>query len=148
MSLMLDSATTASRLRVVDDHIRFECAHELGPLMDTFGPEPEWHNRASEETLRGHDAIREFYADLFRGFPDFWLDVRQRHVSQDSVVVEGLLGGTHTGDWMGIKPTGKIVAAPFCAIFTFTDGDRLKSEIVYNDRLALLLQLGVMTLPS
>ena len=148
MSMTLDSATIAARLRVVDDHIRFECAHDLDPLMGTFGSEPEWHNRASEEVLNGHDSIRDFYAELFRGFPDFWLDVRQRRVAQDAIVVEGILGGTHRGEWMGIQPTGKPVAVPFCAIFTFGDDNRLKSEIVYNDRLALLSQLGVINLPA
>jgi len=148
MPLTLDPETTTARLRVVDDHIRFECAHELDPLMGTFGSEPEWHNRAAEEVLNGHDSIREFYAKLFRGFPDFWLDVRQRRVAQDSVVVEGILGGTHTGEWMGIKPTSKPAAVPFCAIFTFRDDNRLKSEIVYFDRLALLSQLGDINLSA
>lgn len=148
MSVTLSPATTAARLRIVEDHIRFECAHELDPLIGTFGSEPEWHNQAAEQVLHGHDAIREFYAELFRGFPDFWLDVRQQHVAQDSVVLEGILSGIHTGEWMGIKPTGKTVKVPFCAIFTFTEDDRLKSEIVYYDRLSLLSQLGVINFPS
>jgi steroid delta-isomerase-like uncharacterized protein len=148
MSLTQDPAATAARLRVVDDHIRFECAHELDRLMGTFGSEPEWHYQAGEQVLHGHEAIRDFYADLFRGFPDFWLHARQRHVAQESVVVEGILGGTHNGEWMGIKQTGKTVAVPFCAIFSFTAEDRLKSEIVYYDRLSLLSQLGIINLPS
>jgi predicted ester cyclase len=145
--MTLNSERAAARLQVVDDHIRFECAHELDPLMETFGLEPEWHN-VGEQALHGHDSIRGFYGALFRGFPDFWLDVRQRHLARDSVVLEGMLGGTHTGEWMGIPPTGKTVAVPFCAIFTFTDDDRLKSEIVYNDRLSLLSQLGIVNLPG
>ncbi|HKD04404.1 MAG TPA: ester cyclase [Bryobacteraceae bacterium] len=148
MSLKSEFTTTATRLRIVDDHIRFECAHELDSLIGTFGSEPEWHNRAADEVLNGHHLIRGFYSDLFRGFPDFWLDVEQRRVAQDAVVVEGMLGGTHTGEWMGIQPTRKPVAIPFCAIFTFDGDDRLKSEIVYYDRLALLSQLGVINLPG
>jgi len=49
---------------------------------------------------------------------------------------------------MGIKPTSKPAAVPFCAIFTFRDDNRLKSEIVYFDRLALLSQLGVINLSA
>jgi hypothetical protein len=126
MSLDLDEADIGTRLGVVEEHIRYECAHELDQLMTTFGPEPEWHNQAGEEVLHGHDAIRGFYAELFSGFPDFSLEVRQRHVARESVVVEGLLRGTQTGEWMGIKPAGKSAVVPFCAIFTFTDDDRLK----------------------
>ena len=147
MHLTLDPATAAARLQVVDDHVRFECAHELDLLIGTFGSDPEWHN-VGQQVLQGHDAIRGFYSDLFRGFPDFWLDVRHRHLAQDAVVLEGMLGGTHTGKWMGIKPTGKTVELAFCAIFTFAGDGRLKAEIVYYDRLSLLSQLGVIDLPG
>jgi steroid delta-isomerase-like uncharacterized protein len=138
----------SARLRIVEDHIRFECRHEIDSLMGTFGPAPEWHNQAAKDVLRGHDAIRTFYAELFRGFSDFLLDVRQRHVCEQSVVVEGALRGTHTETWMGIPATGKTIAVPFCAIFTFTRDDLLSAEIVYYDRLSLLSQLGVIHLPA
>jgi len=71
MPLTLDPETTTARLRVVDDHIRFECAHELDPLMGTFGSEPEWHNRAAEEVLNGHDSIREFLCQAFSRISGF-----------------------------------------------------------------------------
>lgn len=148
MSLPADAATIALRLQTVDDHIRFECAHELDSLMATFGAEPEWHNQAGEQVLRGHDMVRGFYATLFAGFPDFWLDVRQRHVAGEAVIVEGALGGTHTGEWMGIAPSGRTVSVPFCAVFTFEEDNRLKAEVVYYDRLSLLSQLGVLKVPE
>jgi hypothetical protein len=69
----LDPGAAAARMRLVEDHIRLECAHELDGLMSTFGAEPEWHNQAGGEVLRGNEAIRGFYHDLFRGFPDFQL---------------------------------------------------------------------------
>jgi len=144
----MTSAIANARLRVVDDHVRFESTHELGPLVATFGDRPEWHNQAGEQVLHGHDAIRGFYADLFQGFPDFSLDVRRKHEAKDSVIVEGILGGTHRGTWMGMPATGKTVAVPFCAVFTFTPDDRIKAEIVYYDRVMVLTQLGVLNLPG
>jgi steroid delta-isomerase-like uncharacterized protein len=144
MSLNIDPAATAARLRVVDDHIRFESAHDLGSLMDTFGAEPEWHNQAGEEVLRGYEPIHGFYRDLFAGFPDFRIDVTERHVADDAVIIEGMLCGTQTGAWMGIPPAGKSVAVAFSAVFTFTNDNRLKKEIVYYDRMTLLRQLGVL----
>lgn len=144
----MTNASANARLRIVEDHIRFESTHELGPLVATFGQSPEWHNKAGDQVLHGHDEIRGFYADLFKGFPDFRLDIRQKHQTSDSVIVEGVLGGTHTGTWMGMPATGKTAAVPFCAVFTFTADDRIKAEIVYYDRLMLLTQLGVITLPG
>ena|SRR5688572_22997565 len=136
--------TNDARLRAVEDHIQFEIAHDLDRLLSTFGDDPEWHNKPSNEVLHGAESIRTFYSDLFAGFPDFWLDIRSRHATDDAIIVEGLLGGTHTGPWMGIPATGKTASIPFCAVFTFTADDRIHSEIVYFDRLSLLEQLGIV----
>lgn len=143
--MALDEKRRAARLQVVSDHIRHESAHDLDPFMDTFGSDPEWHNQAGEEVLRGHEPIRGFYHDLFSGFPDFHIDVTRTHSAEDAVIVEGHLGGTHKAAWMGIPATGKSVSAPFSAVFTFNDEDRVKSEIVYYDRMMLLGQLGVLS---
>ena len=132
-----------ARWRAVEDHIRFETVHDLDALVDTFGANPEWHNKPSNDVLHGRDAIRSFYGDLFAGFPDFWLDIRNRRAADDAIIVDGLFGGTHDGEWMGIAATGRKVSVPFCAVFTFTEDDRIKSEIAYYDRLTILEQLGV-----
>ena len=124
--------------------MRLESRHELDALVGTFGTDPEWHNKPSEDILRGHEAIRQFYGDLFQGFPDFWVDIQERHVTAEAIVLEGIFGGTHTASWMGIPATGRKVAIPFCAVFTFDDQDKLKSEKAYYDRHAILLQMGVI----
>ena len=133
-----------ARWRAVEDHIRFESAHDLDALVDTFGPNAEWHNKPSSDVLHGHDAIRSFYGDLFAGFPDFWLNIRNRRPADDAIIVDGLFGGTHAGEWMGIAATGRKVSVPFCAVFTFTEDDMIKSETAYYDRLTILEQLGVL----
>lgn len=133
-----------ARWKVVEEHIRFEAAHELDSLVRTFGDDPEWHNKPSNDILHGHDAIRGFYGAIFTGFPDFWLDIRNRRTADDVIVVDGLFGGTHQDTWMGIPATGKAVSVPFCAVFAFTEDEKIKSETVYYDRLTILEQLGVL----
>ena len=96
-----------ARWRAVEDHIRCEAAHDLDALVDTFGANAEWHNKPSNDVLHGHDAIRSFYGDLFAGFPDFWLDIRNRRTADDAIIVDGLFGGTHAGEWMGIAAHGQ-----------------------------------------
>ncbi len=132
-----------ARLRAVEDHIRFEAAHDLDSLVDTFGDAAEWHNKPANDVMKGRNAIRTFYSDLFAGFPDFWLEIPKRYYAGDAIIVEGTFGGTHTGPWLGIAPTGRKVSVPLCAVFTFTDDDRIKAEIAYYDRLTILEQLGV-----
>ena len=120
----------------------------MEPLVATFGEDPEWHHTPGGDVLTGHDAIGGFYGALFSAFPDFWLDIRHKHVAEEAVIVEGYLGGTQQGDWMGVPPSGRSVRIPFCAVFTFTSEDRLKAEIVYYDRLSMLTQLGAANLPA
>ena len=93
--------------------------------------------------MHGHSAIRDFYAALFEGFPDFDIEVRQKHVASDAVIVEAEIRGTHNGSWMGVAATGKTIRVPICVVFTFTPDDRLKAEVAYYDQLTLLSQLGV-----
>jgi steroid delta-isomerase-like uncharacterized protein len=133
-----------ARLRIVQEHVEREQAHELDALVATFGDSPEWHHKADGQLLAGHVSIRDFYGGLFRGFPDFWLRIHSTHVADDSIILEGEFGGTHKAEWMQLAPTGRAVTVPFCALFTFTDDDKLKSEIVYYDRLTLLTQLGAI----
>ena len=97
---------------------------------------------------RGPAAIKAHATDWLSAFLDLKFTVEQMFTDGDRVISQLPMDGTQTGQWMGIPPTGKTVAVPFCAIFTFTDDDRLKSEIVYNDRLSLLSQLGIVNLPG
>jgi steroid delta-isomerase-like uncharacterized protein len=140
---MMTPERREARLRVVQEHVECEQSHELERLVATFGDSPEWHHKSDGQVLSGHASIRGFYGALFQGFPDFWLRIHHTHVTDDAVILEGELGGTHKAEWMQLAPTGRTVTVPFCALFTFTDDDRLKSEIVYYDRLTLLTQLGV-----
>ena len=141
---MSDSPRAEAWLKIVDEHIAQEVAHQLDPLVATFGDDPEWHNKPGGNVMHGHSAIRDFYAALFHGFPDFGIDVWQKHVASDAVILEADIHGTHRGEWMGIPAAGKTIRLPICAIFTFTSDDRLKAEVVYFDQVTLLTQLGVM----
>jgi hypothetical protein len=48
---------------------------------------------------------------------------------------------------MGIPRSAKNVEIPFCAVFTFTEDDRVKAEKVYYDRYSILAQLAVIPPP-
>src|SRR5215203_548230 len=64
------------------------------------------------------------------------------HHSDDAVIVEANLYGTHDGPFRGLPPTGRKFEMRFCAIFVFDD-DRLVCERVYFDSGTVLRQLGI-----
>jgi len=94
-----------------------------------------------ERLLR--DAVRELLEGFMHGFPDFHIEpTRLRHLD-DGVLVEGLITGTHDGDWAGIPPTGRPIEVPVLGIFEF-DRDRLLCEKVHLDMATVLRQIGVL----
>jgi hypothetical protein len=66
----------------------------------------------------------------------------------DAVILECEIQGSHLGWWRGLPPTGRRVRFPLCAVYTFTEGDKLAGERVYNDRATVLNQLGVLHDPE
>jgi steroid delta-isomerase-like uncharacterized protein len=136
-------AHRAARERIVQEHVERELAHDLEPLVQTFTPESAWEDVASSETHDGHTGIRDFYRDLFTGFPDFSFEIVRKHVSDQAIVLEVVATGTHAATWKGIPATGKSVRFSICAVFTFAPDDLISAEIVYYDRLTVLSQLGV-----
>src|SRR5918996_1570202 len=64
------------------------------------------------------------------------------HHTDDAVIVEANLSGTHEGNFRGLPATGRKFEMRFCAIFIFED-DRLVCERVYFDSATVLRQLGI-----
>jgi len=85
---------------------------------------------------------------LLRAAPDFHIEVKHRHVAEDSIVLEVELTGTHLGAWRGLPATGRRVDFPLCAVYTFDGQDRLAGERIYYDRTTVLRQLGVVSEPT
>ena len=61
----------------------------------------------------------------------------------DKVAVRGTVKATHTGDLMGIPPTGKEVAVPFLIIYRIAESETV-AHWMASDQLGLMQQLGVI----
>jgi steroid delta-isomerase-like uncharacterized protein len=80
--------------------------------------------------------------------PDLVIDVQRRHVTDDAILVEVMIRGTHLGAWRSLPPTGRRVEIPLCGVYTFDGDDRLAGEKIYYDRGTVLRQLGVFHEPQ
>ena len=65
----------------------------------------------------------------------------------DKVVSRITYRGTHTGDLMGIPPTGKSVTVPEIIVDQFADGRIVESWRLF-DQMAMMQQLGVIPAPG
>jgi len=92
--------------------------------------------------------VQLFYGQLLKALPDLEIEVQKRHVTDDAIVVEVLIRGTHLGAWRGLPATGRRVQFPLCGIYTFDADDRLAGEKIYYDRGTVLKQVGVFHEPG
>lgn len=88
----------------------------------------------------GGQAASELLSGIFKGFPDFTVDIDKTYHSEDAVILEVRMKGTHLGDWAGLKATGRPMEVPVAYIFEF-DEERLTCEKVYFDMATLVNQL-------
>jgi steroid delta-isomerase-like uncharacterized protein len=131
------------REAIVREHVDAENRHDVEATIATFH-DPNYE--VNGERIEGEDAVRELLQGLMTGFPDFNAEIETVHHSDDAVIGEARITGTHDGEFADIPPTGKPIDVPMAAIFEF-DGDRLLCEKVYWDLATVLQQVGVLPAP-
>lgn len=136
------------RIQLVEEHVRAENAHDMEKIMTTFGEQARYEDQPWDEDHKGRGAVKAYYTALLAAMPDLYIDVERRHVTQDHVILEVTITGTHRGAWRGLPATGRSVRFPLCGIFTFDDVGKLASERIYYDRAAILAQIGLFHEPS
>jgi steroid delta-isomerase-like uncharacterized protein len=142
------SARDSLRMAAIEEHIRHENRHDLDGLLSTFGGNAVHEDAPWGERHDGLGAVREYYEGLFRAAPDLHVEVKNRHVSADAIVLEVLFTGTHRGPWHGLPATFRHLEFPLCTVFTFDENDRMLGERTYYDRATVLRQLGVLSEPT
>jgi steroid delta-isomerase-like uncharacterized protein len=83
-----------------------------------------------------------------KALPDLEIEVQHQHVTEDAILVEVMIRGTHLGGWRGLPATGRRIEFPLCGVYTFDVDDRLAGEKIYYDRGTVLRQLGIFHEPQ
>jgi steroid delta-isomerase-like uncharacterized protein len=146
MATALGQEQIEARLRIVEEHMRAENAHDVDAVMRTFVENPTFV--LNGDTISGRDDVRAFYEGFGfgggGGFADIHVEERRRHVGDDAIILEVTVTGEHADTWQGIPATGRRIEVPLCAVFPFDGEGRLTGERVYMDGALLLKQLGVL----
>ncbi len=85
--------------------------------------------------------MRGYYHDTRVAFPDQRHEMIALRHSDDAVIVEFYLLGTHLGPLGPVPPTGGTFRVRMTAIFVFDEHEVLVTERIYFDQLTLLRQL-------
>ena len=95
------------------------------------------------ETVHGPEAFKQVIMGVRAGLPDVEVVSEDVIAEGDQVAVRWMMHGTHTGELLGIPPTGKQVTLTGITIYRLIDG-KIVEERGEEDALGFMQQLGVI----
>ena len=117
-------------------------AHDLDAIDDIFSPNYRHLAGTAAETTESREAIRPFYVDFLRAFPDLEAEVEHQIGEGNLVATFKTLRATHSGDFHGVAATGKRVEFNIADFFRVADGQLVDSYALL-DEAGLLRQMGL-----
>ena len=136
----------ARREAIVREHMESENHHDFDVTIATF-EHPRYEIVPTGDIYDGEADVRRYYEETRTAFPDQRNELVALYNTDDGVIVEFDLLGTHLGPLRSLPATGRSFRTRMTALFLF-DGDRIVCERVYFDQLSILRQLGIAHDPS
>jgi steroid delta-isomerase-like uncharacterized protein len=131
----------AQREDVVRRHMDAENVHDYDAVLATFA-HPRYELMATGQVFDGDAEVRRYFDVSRTPFPDQRNELVSIRSTDDAVVVELDLLGTHLGPLGGVEPTGRTFRSRMCALFVFEDGGAgIVCERVYFNPGDILHQL-------
>ena len=119
----------------------------LAVIEETLAADYFNHDPSPGEHRRGPSAYRQVATGYLAAFPDLHTTIEQVVAEGDDVVIRGTDRATHSGEFMGIAPTGRSVTVSWIGIYRVAGG-KIVEEWISSDNLGLLRQLGAMPAPG
>ncbi|WP_432174863.1 ester cyclase [Streptomyces sp. Tue6028] len=154
MVALCDETPTFTDLDVIRDEQLYEAtvrrffdtvatAGDLPPLNDLMVEHYHDHDPANEQDNLGLDAMRR-EIEMWRGGFDFAFTVDDQLAQGDRVCTRWTWNGNHTGDFMGIPPSGMTVTMTGTTVFRCQEDGKIAEGWWQYDRLGLMAQLGAL----
>jgi steroid delta-isomerase-like uncharacterized protein len=138
-SLGPSAEVRAWREQVVRRHMESENEHDFDATLATFS-HPRYELVATGQVHDGEAEVREYFRVSRAAFPDQRNELISLRHSDDAVIVELWLLGTHLSALGGLAPSGRAFRVQMMAFFIF-EGDGLVCERVYFDSGSILRQI-------
>ena len=137
--------TEEEKIALIRDHVRLESEHDMEQLLDGMTEDAFTDVLCAPPKHVGKAGVAERYRGQWMGFPDLTVRIRRVVVVGDKhAVTEHEWSGTHTGEFLGVPPTGKSVKVKAAVIWEF-EGEKIKGETIYYDLATVLKQMGVLS---
>lgn len=128
---------------------RVEVLFNRGELdrVEEFVTEDFVNHEAWEGEDPGFEGFRLRLRRLRDAFPDMHMEVQEVVAGGDLVAYRAVLTGTHTGELLGIAPTGRPFRTQHMHMLRMRDG-RASEHWAVRDDLGMLIQLGIVPAPG
>jgi len=113
-------------------------------VIDELRAHDDVDHRATPRQPTSLAALKDRVTVLRRAFPDLYLTVEDQIVEADRVVTRSTVRGTHTGEFLGVAPTGRQVGFELIDVHRVGDDGRITEHWAAVDAHSLLQQLGAL----
>jgi steroid delta-isomerase-like uncharacterized protein len=119
----------------------------LSLIDDLVAQDYVGHDPTQPEPIRGPEGFKQFVDMYQSAFHDAAVTIDDQIAEGDRVVTRWTGRGTHTGELMGIAPTGKEVTVSGITVSRLVNG-KIAEEWELMDALGMLVQLGAVPQPA
>jgi predicted ester cyclase len=117
---------------------------KLLALLDKYAdPKFVFHLTAGDFNL---EQTKQIVTSINKSFPDADITVDDIIAEGDKVMVRYTMRATHTGEYLGVAPTGKKISQTGIDIVRIVKG-KIVEEWTINDNFGLMIQLGAIPNP-
>jgi steroid delta-isomerase-like uncharacterized protein len=120
---------------------------KLDLAEELYAPDYVLHDPSLPEDLHGPEGLKQYAAMNLGAFPDARVTVEDQIAEGNMVATRWRATGTHTGELMGIPPTGRRSEISGITINRFS-GSRIAEDWYQGDDLGMMQQLGVIPSPE
>ena len=122
-------------INTADDNLAEELVSADAPFYTPASPEP----------LYGGKGYLSVVHWMRSGFPDVQWHIQEMIADKDKVAVRWDLTGTHDGEFMGIKPTGKKISVCVMNFYYFNKDGKITNDIAAEGMIGILRGIGAMS---
>jgi predicted ester cyclase len=92
-----------------------------GNFADYYTQDVTWTTVGADQELQGRQPVRDFLIWMHTQAFDAHPKVKTLVLGDGQAALEADFVGTHTGEFLGMAPTGKSVRVPYCVVYDLQD---------------------------
>jgi len=120
-------------INTADENLAQELVAEDAPFFTPASPEPLYGGK-------GYLSVVQF---MRSGFSDVQWKLEEMVADENKVAVRWTLTGTHDGEFLGAKPTGKKISVCVMNFYYFNDDGKIVNDVAAEGMIGILRGIGI-----